>query len=147
MKTDAIDMKIIHRLWDGRTPFKDIAEDIGITTNTVRSRVNRLRENGVLQIIGLVDPSAIHGTYSALIFFDVKPEMRQEIMRKIGALERVIAAACLSSKADITAVVMFNESFTPRDFLFEELKGIEGIESVEIATVVDAVNWQLRYTL
>ncbi len=147
LKTDDIDLKIIRRLWDGRTPFKEIADDIGLTTNTIRSRVNRLRDNGILQIIGLVDPTAFPGTTSAIVFFKLKQEKREKALQQIGKLKNVVAAANLSSCHDIMAMVMFNEEYTHKDFIFEELKKVEGIVSVETAFPVDSVNWQLRYVL
>jgi Lrp/AsnC family transcriptional regulator for asnA, asnC and gidA len=66
-KLDDTDLEIIRNLWDGRTPYSDIAERVGLTTNTVRNRVNRILESGVLQIIGLVSPGAIEGHHSAFI--------------------------------------------------------------------------------
>ena len=59
MKTDETDLTIIRHLWDGRTPFSKIAKELGITTNTVRARVNKLTGDGILQNSGLVDPHAI----------------------------------------------------------------------------------------
>ena len=57
MKIDNINIEIIKHLKDGRKSFKSIADDLNITENTVRARVNKLSEEGVLQISGLIDPS------------------------------------------------------------------------------------------
>ncbi|MCQ2412957.1 MAG: AsnC family transcriptional regulator, partial [Sphaerochaetaceae bacterium] len=56
MKLDETNKAIIKELSNGRKAFSTIADKIGITENTVRSRVNKLLEDGVLQISGLVDP-------------------------------------------------------------------------------------------
>ena len=55
-KVDETSKAIIRLLQDGRRSFSAIAEELGITENTVRSRVNRLIEDRVLTIKGLVDP-------------------------------------------------------------------------------------------
>ena len=88
MYIDDTDLKIIRRLWDGRTPFSEISKEIGIITNTVRKRVNRLIENGILQIIGLADPDAIPDTYSAFIGFKIQPPKIKKALKQIGALIR-----------------------------------------------------------
>ena len=147
MKTDDLDIDIFRHLWDGRTPYSEIASSLGITTNTVRTRVNRLKKNGALQIIGLVDPEAVPGHYSAFIGFKVKPETLKESVEKIGELKGVVAAASVTGRFDIIAVLYFNKDYSHRDFIFDEMSKVEGIVSVETFFVMDAVNWQLRYVL
>ena len=61
MKLDETNKAIIKELSNGRKAFSAIAENIGITENTVRSRVNKLLEDGVLQISGLVDLPYVYG--------------------------------------------------------------------------------------
>ncbi len=68
---DEINLGIVRHLWNGRKPFAEIAKDLGITTATVRRRVNRLTKGGILQIIGLVDPKAVAGHRSAYMGFKV----------------------------------------------------------------------------
>ena len=147
MKTDDIDLAIIRHLWNGRTPFSKIAKELGITTNTVRTRVNRLIENGVLQVIGLVDPDAVPNHYSAIMGFNINPKATQKAVKQIGKLMGVVMAGCVSGRFDIMALVFFNEQHTHRDFIFNELAKVDGLVSVETFFVMDAANWQLRYVL
>ena len=59
MKIDELNIAIIRHLQEGRKSFKVIAEDLGVSENTIRSRVGKLEEEGVLDIVGLVDPETI----------------------------------------------------------------------------------------
>ena len=45
---DEINLGIVRHLWNGRKPYAEIAKDLGITTTTVRRRVNRLQKKGIL---------------------------------------------------------------------------------------------------
>jgi len=56
-----VSIEIIRHLRDGRKSFKEIADDLSITENTVRSRVHRMQDDGVLEISGLVDPEKVPG--------------------------------------------------------------------------------------
>lgn len=48
--TDALDDRILHHLQlDGRAPFTEIAEAVETSEATVRSRVRRMEEEGVIQ--------------------------------------------------------------------------------------------------
>ena len=56
---DAVDRQILRLLQDdGRRPNADLARALGISEPTVRKRLDRLRDSGVLHIIGLLDPAA-----------------------------------------------------------------------------------------
>ena len=50
MKIDKTNIDIIRELKDGKKSFKKIADKLQITENTVRSRVNKLTDEGVLEI-------------------------------------------------------------------------------------------------
>ncbi|MFY9186996.1 MAG: winged helix-turn-helix transcriptional regulator, partial [Bacillota bacterium] len=41
---------------DGRTPFTFIAQELGVAEGTVRKRVARLIEEGIIEIKAVVDP-------------------------------------------------------------------------------------------
>jgi DNA-binding transcriptional ArsR family regulator len=56
---DDTDLAIIRELADGRIPFKELGRRLGLAEATVRNRVRRLREAGVLDISGRVDPDSL----------------------------------------------------------------------------------------
>ena len=60
-RIDETNKEIIKQLIDGRKPFSAIAEELKITENTVRSRVNKMIEEGLLKIEGRVDPEKVPG--------------------------------------------------------------------------------------
>lgn len=61
MKIDRNNLGIIKHLRDGRKSFKEIADDLSITENTVRSRVQQMTREGVLCITGLIDAEKLPG--------------------------------------------------------------------------------------
>ena len=67
MKIDDVNIEIIKELRHGRKSFKKIADQLNITENTVRTRVNKLKEEGVLEICGLFDPSCLPGHQTVII--------------------------------------------------------------------------------
>ena len=144
---DEINLAIVRHLWDGRKPYAEIAQELGITTNTVRNRVNRLIEAGVLQVIGLVDPEALPGHSSGLVAFKVRPDKVEQALEEIGRMKNVVAATYVSGRYDILAIVFFNEEHNHQRFIFQEITKVEGIVSVETFFSMKAVNWQLRYVL
>lgn len=146
-KLDKHDIRIIQNLWNGRTPYRDIAKKVGLTTNTVRSRVNRMLESGALQIISLVNPSALEDHQSAWIGFKVLPQNANKALKAVCGLTGVVGASTVSGRFDIMAIVMFNREHSYQRFLEEELKKVEGLLSSETFFVIGGDTFQLRYVL
>ena len=144
---DETNLEIVRHLWNGRKAYAEIAKDLGITTNTVRRRVNSLLDAGILQIIGLVDPKAISEHRSAFMAFKIVPEMVDRALQQIGQMKSVVMAGWVSGRFDVMAVVFFNHEHSHERFVLEELPKVEGLLAVETFYVEKGVNWQLRYVL
>lgn len=145
--TDAHDIDIIRELWDGRKPFGDIARKVGLTTNTVRARVKRMLESGILQIIALVNPNAIEKHSAAYIGFKLSPGDWPDAVKTIAGLKGVVGVSSVTGRFDAIAVVMFNETHSYQRFLTEEIKKIQGLVSTETFFVIEGDTFQLRYVL
>jgi Lrp/AsnC family transcriptional regulator, regulator for asnA, asnC and gidA len=146
-KLDQTDIEIIRNLWDGRTPYSDIAEEVNLTTNTVRTRVNKMLESETLQIISLVDPNALENVSSAFIGFKVVPQNITRSLEQISTLKGMVGAVSVSGRFDIIAIFMFNDEYPYSRFLEEELQKVEGLISMETFFAVGSKSWQLRYVL
>jgi len=146
-KLDSYDIDIIRNLWDGRTPYQEIAEKVGLTTNTVRNRVNKMLESGALQIISLVNPTALEDHQAAYIGFKVLPNKMTSALNAISKLKGVVGASSVSGRFDIMAVVMFNTEHSYQRFLEEELRLVDGLLSTETFFAIGGDTFQLRYVL
>jgi len=146
-KLDKKDLEIVRNLWDGRTPYKEIAKKVGLTTNTVRNRVKRMLREGALQIISLINPNAVENHSSALIGFKIVPKDIDKIFNQILQLKGLVAAAIVTGRFDVMAVFMFNSEHSYSRFLHEELKKVDGLISMETFFVIGGETWQLRYVL
>lgn len=141
------DITLLRQLWDGRVSFKKIADEVGVSTNTIRAHVQRLIDKKILQIAGLVDPVSLPQHQLAFIGFKVAPQKAKEVVEKIRGLRGVVGCACVSGRFDILASVLFNEDFTYQKFAFEELNPIKDILFMESFFVVDGSDYQVRYVL
>ncbi|GAA1593593.1 AsnC family transcriptional regulator [Kribbella hippodromi] len=82
---DAIDRALIHALQlDSRAPYSRIGEVLGISTQTVARRFNRLRAEAGLRVVGLADTHAA-GQAQWLLRLTAAPQAAQELA---GALAR-----------------------------------------------------------
>ena len=147
MKTDKTDIAIIKHLRDGRKSFKLIADELSVAENTVRARVNRLIENGVLEISGLVDPASIPGHNVALV--GVKLQTMDLIKKgeEFSKLRGVVSASVVTGQYDLILIVLLNEEFGLLEFYSKEVSRIKQVQSVETFVVYKDYNLKVPYVL
>lgn len=145
MKIDKTNIDIIRELKDGKKSFKKIADKLQITENTVRSRVNKLQEEGVLEICGLVDPATLPGHRVVIIGIKLSEMNLVEKGGEISRLKGVISASVVTGRFDLVILVLFKKGFGLLEFYTEEISKIEGVRSVETFVVYKSYNLKVPY--
>ena len=147
MKIDETNIDIIRELKQGKKSFKKIADKLSITENTVRSRVNKLQEEGVLDICGLVDPAKIPGHRTVIIGIKLSEMNLLEKGEEISKLEGVISVSVVTGRYDLLVVVLFKKGFGLLEFYTDEMSKVEGVRSVETFVVYKSYNLKVPYIL
>jgi Lrp/AsnC family transcriptional regulator for asnA, asnC and gidA len=147
MKTDKINLEIIKQLRDGRKSFKNIAETLSVSENTVRARVTKLSEEGVLEISGLVDPEALPGHGAVLV--GVKLQSMELIKKgeEFSKLRGVVSVSVVTGRFDVILMVLLKEGFGLLEFYTEEVAKVKGIQSVETFVIYKSYNLKVPYIL
>lgn len=145
MKIDDINIDIIRELREGKKSFKRIADKLGITENTVRARVNRLQEEGVLEICGLVDPATLPGHRVVIVGIKLSAMNLVDKGKEISTLKGVISASVVTGRYDLMVTVLLNKEFDLLEFYTEEISRIKGINSVETFVVYKSYNLKIPY--
>lgn len=147
MKIDDINIAIINHLRDGRAPFKKIAESLSLSEGTVRARVKRLMDEGVLEIAGLVDPEVIPDQNVVMIGVKVKDMDLVKKGEEFSRLRGVISVCVVTGRFDLILMVMLSRDFTILEFYTEEVSTITNVSSVETFVVYKSFNLKVPLTL
>ncbi len=145
MKIDNTNIDIIRELKQGKKSFKKIADKLDITENTVRSRVNKLQEEGVLEICGLVDPATLPGHRIVMIGIKLSEMNLVEKGEEISKLKGVISVSVITGRYDLMVCALFKKGFGLLEFYTEEISKIKGIRSVETFVVYKSYNLKVPY--
>ncbi len=146
---DETNKAIIRQLCDGRKPFSAIAEELDITENTVRSRVNKLIEKGVLQISGLVNPEMIPGLQVVMMGVKLKTLDLERKAKEFSELRGVISVAVVTGRYDlfVQLVLSEDEGLSLLEFFKYELDKITEISDVETYVVYQSHNFRIPFIL
>jgi len=147
MKIDDTSMAIIKHLRDGRISYKKIAEDLGLTENTVRARVKKLLESDILDIAGLVNPESIPRHQLVIIGVKLGTASMFEKAEAFSRLKGVVSVAVVTGRYDLMATVLFTEDFDLQDFYTHEVVKVPGVQSMETFVVYKGFNVKVPYVL
>ena len=147
MEIDKLNIDIMRHLRNGRESYKKIAEHLGITENTVRSRVNKLIDEGILNFTGNVNPDSLEG--HRLLYLGVKLS-DLDITRKgddFCSLPGVVSAGIVTGRYDLILQVLLNNDFNLLEFITEHVAKVEGVQTVESFIVYKGYNLKVPYIL
>ena len=131
-KIDDIDLHIIKMLSeDGRTPFAQIAKQLGVSTGMIRQRYHRLVQDGVLQIVAITNPLLMGFATMAQIGVKVEGSRLEEIADEIALFEEVIYLVLLTGSYDMHVEVICRDKTHLLNFLTKKLHAVEGVKEAE----------------
>ena len=147
MNLDATNLDIIKHLRQGRKSFKKIAEELSLSENTVRSRVTKLTNEGILEIAGLVDPDALPG--HRLVMVGVKLHTMDLVKKgeEFSKLKGVVSVSVVTGRFDLILIVLLKEGFGLLEFYTDEVAKIKEVQSVETFVVYKGYNLRVPYIL
>ena len=147
MNMDEISLQIIKHLRDGRKSFGEVGKSLSITTNTVRARVKKLMEKGVLEIIGSIDPEKIDNHFLVIVGVRLKTMTLVEKGEEFSKLKGVISVAVVTGRFDLILTVLLNNRFGLHEFYTQEVSRIRDVMSTETFVVYKNYNWKVPYAL
>jgi Lrp/AsnC family transcriptional regulator for asnA, asnC and gidA len=132
MQPDQTDWKIISILKQGYVPNNTIAGKLGVSEGTVRARLKRLKEAGILQIRALINPDVLENQQLVIVAIRVaESKLLERKAEEVSRLPNVLSVSIASGRYDLIAEVLLDSNRGLVRFLTEELSSIEGILATE----------------
>ena len=131
---DKLNQGIIEMLEvDGRLPFKEIAKQLDVSEGTVRNRVNRMKEAGVLHIKALVDRSAINYTTDSMLGIKVAQNAcPSDVAKRLQDCPEIVFIIWLTGRYDLLVEIVSDGDDALRHFLEEQCYKQDDIQNVEV---------------
>ncbi|MFQ3547557.1 MAG: Lrp/AsnC family transcriptional regulator, partial [Termitinemataceae bacterium] len=111
MELDATDWNIITILQGGYENNNTIARRLGLSEGTIRARIKRLREAGVLQIRALINPEVLDNKQLALVAMRVaESKLLETKAEEVSRLPNVLSVSIASGRYDLIAEVLVDSN-------------------------------------
>lgn len=142
---DPLDLEIVRELQeDGRRAFREVARNLSVPEATVRTRVKRMQDHGLLQILAFSNPTRFGDAKLALLFVKVAPEEHEQVLEALGRWEQVSYLSTTMGAADICVQVLCRDLDSLWQ-LKQRIRALPGIEQVDMLQEVKV--HKIRFTL
>ncbi len=146
---DEHDIGIINSLIDdGRMSCADIARRLGtISGRAVRYRLDRMLDEGVLQISAVPDTEKLGFPVVADVFLEVESPHIQDVAQSLAEYECISYVGCAIGKPDINVQILAPDNATVYHFVTEVIAKLPGVvqttTTILSAILKDMSHWRV----
>ncbi|MEN9561784.1 MAG: hypothetical protein RIR73_28 [Chloroflexota bacterium] len=146
---DKTDIKIVNLLLeDGRMSASEMSRRMAdISERAVRYRVDRMIEEGVIQISAVVNPEALGFNIKADVWLEVEADAVLEVAKKMASFENVTYVACGIGQNDISIQVVARDTSEIYYFVTEVVRKVPGVRKTTTSIVPiilkDVYQWRV----
>ncbi len=139
-KLDRVDRRLIHLLQkDGRMPNKAIAQELGISEFTVRRRMKRLLDTGVIKIVAVANPIDLGFEIAGNLKIKIDLKKTDNVLKRLKKIDSVIWVALTTGGTDIDVDFVARSLKEFHELLFKKISKIDGVVSTETSLMVDLI--------
>ncbi len=128
---DEMSKGIIEQLQqDGRRPYAAIGKAVGLSEAAVRQRVQRLLDNGVMQIVAVTDPLELGFARQAMIGLTVEGPL-EPVADALAEMDEIDYVVVTAGGFDLLAEVVCESDEHLLEVLSNRIRTIAGVRATE----------------
>jgi Lrp/AsnC family transcriptional regulator, regulator for asnA, asnC and gidA len=129
---DEVDKAIIRELQlDGRMPYAKLGPAVGLSQAAVRQRVQRLIENGVMQVVAVTDPLTLGFAQQAMVGLEVDGDLRA-VATKLAKVDEVSYVVVTTGRFDMLVEVVCRDNEQLLALVNDLIRALPGVRSTEV---------------
>ena len=138
---DEIDKKIIEILQkNARTPYTQIAKEIGLSEGAIRKRIEALERNGVIKnYIAIIDPKKLGYNSITLLGLDAEPTKLLDVANEISKFKEVKNVYLTTGDHMIMTEIWAKDGKELSTILANKIAKIEGVKRICPAIILEKI--------
>jgi Lrp/AsnC family transcriptional regulator for asnA, asnC and gidA len=143
---DQCDLAIVERLSrDARLSNREIAEELGVTEGTVRSRVKRMEEAKQIRLTAVTNIDRFHDAALAYLWIEVeRSDQTREVAGKLAEINELGFVGVMLGRSDILAITMVRNAEHLARFVHKRISVIEGVRGTQSTLGVNFIKHDYR---
>lgn len=144
-QVDDLDLQLIELLSrDARVSNRKVASELGVTEGTVRGRIKRLQQDGLIAFTAITSFGMAQKSRLAFISIEAEVDRVREIAQEISELPMINAVMVTFGQFNILAMCLFDELDLLVETASDRILDIRGVHHVETSIAVKTVKYNAR---
>ena len=128
---DAVSKAIIEQLQeDGRRAYAAIGKAVGLSEAAVRQRVQKLLDQGVMQIVAVTDPLTVGFRRQAMVGIRVEGDL-DPVADALAALDEVEYVVVTAGSFDLLVEIVCEDDDHLLEMINKRIRALPGVRSTE----------------
>ncbi|WP_217141721.1 Lrp/AsnC family transcriptional regulator [Streptomyces sp. AC627_RSS907] len=128
---DAVSLAIIEQLQeDGRRPYAAIGKAVGLSEAAVRQRVQKLLDQGVMQIVAVTDPLTVGFRRQAMVGVNVEGDV-ESVADALTAMSECEYVVMTAGSFDLMVEVVCEDDDHLLEVINRRIRAVPGVRSTE----------------
>ncbi|GGY81545.1 Lrp/AsnC family transcriptional regulator [Streptomyces nitrosporeus] len=128
---DAVSLAIIEQLQeDGRRPYAAIGKAVGLSEAAVRQRVQKLLDQGVMQIVAVTDPLTVGLMRQAMVGIRVEGDL-DPVAEALSAMSECEYVVMTAGSFDLMVEIVCEDDDHLLETINKRIRAIDGVRSTE----------------
>ncbi|MEU8699220.1 Lrp/AsnC family transcriptional regulator [Streptomyces sp. NPDC091387] len=128
---DAVSLAIIEQLQeDGRRPYAAIGKAVGLSEAAVRQRVQKLLDQGVMQIVAVTDPLTVGFRRQAMVGINVEGDL-DPVADALSAMTECEYVVMTAGSFDLMVEIVCEDDDHLLETISKRIRAIPGVRSTE----------------
>ncbi|MBT1178018.1 Lrp/AsnC family transcriptional regulator [Bifidobacterium callimiconis] len=131
---DSVNKRIVALLQeDGRRSYVSIGKEIGLSEAAVRLRVQKMLDDGVMQIVAVTNPMEMGFRRQAMVGITVDGDI-EYVAQKLKDIRQIDYIIITAGRFDILAEVFAEDDESMLELVNRQIRKIDGIDRTELFT-------------
>jgi len=128
---DSVSKAIIEQLQeDGRRPYAAIGKAVGLSEAAVRQRVQKLLDQGVMQIVAVTDPLTVGFRRQAMVGINVKGDI-EPVADALVEMDEVEYVVVTAGSFDLLVEIVCEDDDHLLEMINKRIRTLSGVRSTE----------------
>ncbi|MEW1659671.1 Lrp/AsnC family transcriptional regulator [Streptomyces sp. NPDC093707] len=128
---DSVSLAIIEQLQeDGRRPYAAIGKAVGLSEAAVRQRVQKLLDQGVMQIVAVTDPLTVGFRRQAMVGINVEGDL-DPVADALTTMEEVEYVVMTAGSFDLIIEIVCEDDDHLLEVINKRIRTLPGVRSTE----------------
>lgn len=139
---DDLDHRIIAILSkDARVSNRSIAADLGVNEGTIRLRLKRLQQEGLIAFTALISPRLDRSTKTAFVSIQADMTRFKQIARELRQIPTIHSIMTVLGPFNIMTTCFYREIEDLHEVTVRQILAVEGVQHVETSIAVKTVKF------